>query len=157
MKENSQQQAHTKAAEELIEKFRVKGGNTYNALTRKVRVHVFHGGVPEKALKVRDLEKDGVQAIAKSFLDLGIQHPMEIIGVIWADSSSNMDLNNFSVDLTNVPQTYQHCLWTSQDHRPADVPQKLPQKRFVQVPGLDIADFAQNCCPYQPTPFHRQL
>ena len=72
MKENSQQQAHTKAAEDFIEKFRVKGGNTYNPLTRKVRVHVMHGGVPEKALKVRDLEKDGVQAIAKSFLDLGI-------------------------------------------------------------------------------------
>jgi hypothetical protein len=102
MKENPQQQANTKAAEELIEKFRVKGGNTYNTLTRKVRVHVLHGGVPEKALKVRDLEKDGVKAIAKSFLDLGIQHPMEIIGVIWADSSSNMDLNNFHVDLTNI-------------------------------------------------------
>ena len=102
MKEDLAQLAATKLAEDFIEKFRVKGGNTYSPLTRKVRVHVMHGGVPEKALKVRDLEKDGVKAIAQSFLDLGIQHPMEIIGVIWADSSSNMDLNNFYVDLTII-------------------------------------------------------
>ena len=93
-----QQQAN-KVAEDFIEKFRVKGGNTYNPLTRKVRVHVMCGGIPEKGLMVRLLEKDGVVEIAKSFRDSGIHHPMEIIGVIWANGTVRLDPNNFQVDL----------------------------------------------------------
>jgi hypothetical protein len=100
IKEDLEQQKHTKIAEDFIEKFRVKGGNTYNAMTRKVRVHVTQGSVPEKALMVRNLEKEGVKALQKSFLQIGIQMPMEIIGVIWADGSIRLDLNNFEVDLT---------------------------------------------------------
>ena len=58
------------------------------------------GGVPSKCLMVRALEKDGVLEIAKSFRDSGIHHPMEIIGVIWADGTVRLDPNNFQVDLT---------------------------------------------------------
>ncbi len=102
IKEDIVQQQANKAAEDFIEKFRVKGGNTYNSLTRKVRVHVLCGGIPEKALMVRNLEKDGVLQIAKSFRDTGIHHPMEIIGVIWALGTTRIDPNNFQVDLTLI-------------------------------------------------------
>jgi hypothetical protein len=65
------------------------------------------GGQPEKALMVRLLEKDGVVQIAKSFRDSGIHHPMEIIGVIWADGTVRLDPNNFQVDLTiTIPPQY---------------------------------------------------
>ena len=111
VKEDLVQQQQNKVAEDFIEKFRVKGGNTYNALTRKVRVHVMCGGVPEKALMVRLLEKDGVLEIAKSFRDSGIHHPMEIIGVIWADGTVRVDPNNFQVDLTiTVSPKYIHIV-----------------------------------------------
>ena len=106
LKEDIVQQRANKDAEDFIEKFRVKGGNTYNALTRKVRVHVMFGGIPEKALMVRLLEKDGVLEIAKSFRDSGIHHPMEIIGVIWADGSIRLDPNNLQIDLTHTVLTW---------------------------------------------------
>jgi len=99
IKEDLVQQQANKVAEDFIEKFRVKGGNTYNGLTRKVRVHVMSAGVPEKALMVRQMEKDGVLQLAKSFRDSGIHHPMEIIGVIWVDGTIRIDPNNFQVDL----------------------------------------------------------
>ena len=100
IKEDVAQQKANQDAETFIEKFRVKGGNTYNTLTRKVRVNVMCGGVPEKALMVRSLEKDGVLEISKSFRDSGIHHPMEIIGVVWADGSVRLDPNNLQIDLT---------------------------------------------------------
>ena len=78
----------------------MKGGNTFDKDTRKVKVHVMHGGIPEKCLMVRCLQKDGVDDLAKSFRDLGIQHPMEIVGVVWVDAKDVQKfIDNFPVDL----------------------------------------------------------
>ena len=101
-KEDLVQQAHQAASEAFIEKYRVKGGNTYDPKTRKVQVLVDWGGVPERDLKVRDLEKDGVTMLVDSFMN-GIRMPMEIIGVIWVDGTTTLiEIDNFIVDLSNA-------------------------------------------------------
>ena len=105
MKENSVQQEITRASQEFIEKYRVKGGIGYDIVTRKVKVHVKNGGIPENSIKVRDLERDGVDLLIDSFLNTGIKLPMDIIGVIWADPNSKLlSTENLGVDFT-VPVT----------------------------------------------------
>ena len=104
-KENAAQQEYTKAAQDFIEKYRVKAGFGYDPLTRKVKVHVKNGGIPENSIKVRDLERDGVDLLIDSFLNTGIKLPMDIIGVIWADPNSKLlSTENLGVDFT-VPVT----------------------------------------------------
>jgi hypothetical protein len=96
----------------FIERYRVKGGNTYDAKTRKVKVPVTWGGVPESCLKVRDLEMAGVKILQESFMT-GIILPMEIIGVIWQDMhpTDRLDINNFIIDLLAlVPPRYIHII-----------------------------------------------
>ena len=57
---------------------------------------------------VRCLQKDGVEDLAKSFRDLGIQHPMEKVGLVWVDAKDVQKfIDNFPVDLlVTVSQKY---------------------------------------------------
>jgi hypothetical protein len=108
MKENVRQQTRQTESEEFIEKYRVKGGNHYCALTRKVKCRVNWGGIPESAIQVRLLEKKGVDDVVDSFLKRGIKQPMEIVAVIWEDSkNSALDVNNLVLDHTQTkPPAY---------------------------------------------------
>ena len=101
-KENLTQQNRQSEAEAFIEKYRVRGGNSYDPKTRKVKCYVMWGGIPERAIQVRQLEQDGVESVITSFTTLGVKQPMEILGVIWVDPSNpNLDLDNFTVDLNS--------------------------------------------------------
>ena len=69
-----------------------------------------NGGIPENSVKVRELEKEGVDDLVNSFTEHGIKLPMEIIGVIWVDPNSKLlDLNNLQVDLSK-PNSRYHIL-----------------------------------------------
>ena len=111
-RENLAQQQRSVEAEAFIEKYRVTGGNTYDPKTRKTKLYVMQGGVPESAIQVRLLEKDGIQAVVESFCELGIKQPMEIIGVIWADPKNpNIAKDNLLVDLNSpLPPAYIHII-----------------------------------------------
>lgn len=105
------QQEFTASSQAFIEKYRVKGGVNYDPITRKVQIHVLNGGHPEDALKVRDLERDGVDDLKQSFVDTGVKLPMEIIGVIWTDHSRLLDINNLQVDfMTPHSRTHIHII-----------------------------------------------
>jgi hypothetical protein len=111
-RENLAQQQRSAEAEAFIEKYRVTGGNTYDPKTRKTKLNVMHGGVPEASIQVRLLEKDGVQAVVDSFCEIGIKQPMEILGVIWADPKNpNLAKDNLIVDLNSTtPPAYIHIV-----------------------------------------------
>ena len=101
LKEDLESQGLQADAEAFIEKYRVKGGNTYDKVTRKVKLPVMWGGIPENCLLVRMLEIDGVKELVRSFLE-GI-HPMDLIGVIWQDPNpvdgGRLSIVYFQVDL----------------------------------------------------------
>lgn len=111
-KENVVQQNRQIEAESFIEKYRVKGGNTYDPKTRKVKVNVMWGGIPEKAVQVRLLEKKGVDEVVESYMQLGIKQPMEIVGVIWVDpSNSQLNIENLMLDVSQPnPPAYIHIV-----------------------------------------------
>ncbi len=111
-RENLAQQKRSEEAEAFIEKYRVTGGNTFDPKTRKTKLHVMHGGIPEGGIQVRLLEKDGVQAVVDSFCEIGIKQPMEILGVIWSDPKNpNISKDNLIVDLNStIPPAYIHIV-----------------------------------------------
>ena len=112
LKENLVQQNRQMEAEAFIEKYRVKGGNHYCQKTRKTKIPVIWGGVPEAAVQVRKLDKKGVDEVVVSFLQMGVKLPMEIVGVIWVNpANSNLNIDNLILDLSQPkPPAYIHIV-----------------------------------------------
>ena len=102
LKEDLEAQAKQKQMDDFIEKYRVKGGNLYDPKTRTLKLPVMWPESPEKALKVRDLEIQGIKDLADSFM-IGVQM-MVLIAVMWLDYPNEMarlrDLNNIFFDDT---------------------------------------------------------
>ena len=111
-RENAQQQEFTIQSQAFIEKYRVKAGIGYDPLNRTVVMHVLNAGAPEDAIKVRELENEGVDDLVDSFTTHGVKLPMPIIGVIWADPNNKLlDINNFQVDFSKPnPRYHMHII-----------------------------------------------
>ena len=101
VKEDKESQQQQKDCEEFIEKYRVRGGNCYNKVTRMIEIPVMWGSSPDKSLLVRALENQGIRDLYESFMK-GLL-PMVLIGITWSDFPSPLnrlkDLNNIDFDL----------------------------------------------------------
>ena len=118
MKEDTDSQRLRAEADAFIEKYRVRGGNCYDAKTRKVILPVKWGSTPESCLMVRELEKDGVKLLMQSFL--GGVHTMELIAIMWNDvpfkSIALSDLDDIQFD-TSLPEPPRPIQMIDGNHR----------------------------------------